>query len=264
MKKLVTMLLAMGLLALLSLSAVAYADEGGKGKNGNSDNGKEDDKYVVLCQEKYDEFKLIKVKKDDLEKYLEDGAFFPKAKVLEEDKDKATVKFLCDNGDNGNNNGDHVKVLLCQEKYDEFKLIEVKKDDLEKYLEDGAFFPKAKVLEEDKDKATVKFLCDNGDNGNNNDNHVKVLLCQEKYDEFKLIEVKKDDLEKYLEDGAFFPKAKVLEEDKDKATVKFLCDNGDDKDDKKVIYPYQADKDDNGDKKNDYAAIGIHQSALVV
>ncbi len=96
MKKLITMLLAMGLLALLSLGTVAYADEGG---NGNGDNGKEDDKYVVLCQEKYDEFKLIKVKKDDLEKYLEDGAFFPKAKVLEEDKDKATVKFLCDNGD---------------------------------------------------------------------------------------------------------------------------------------------------------------------
>jgi hypothetical protein len=200
MKKLITMLLAMGLLALLSLGTVAYADESGNGKNGNGDNSKEDDKTVVLCQEKYDEFKLIEVKKDDLEKYLEDGAFFPKAKVLEENEDKATVKFLCDNGDNGNNNGDHVKVLLCQEKYDEFKLIEVKKDDLEKYLEDGAFFPKAKVLEEDEDKATVKFWCDNG--------------------------------------------------------------NG--KDDKKVIYPYQADKDDNGDKKNDYAAIGIRQSALVV
>jgi hypothetical protein len=205
MKKPITMLLAMGLLALLSLGTVAYADEGGNGKNGNGDNGKEDDKTVVLCQEKYDEFKLIEVKKDDLEKYLEDDAFFPKAKVLEEDKDKATVKFLCDNGDNGNNNGDHVKVLLCQEKYDEFKLIEVKKDDLEKYLEDDAFFPKAKVLEENEDEATVKFW----------------------------------------------------------------CDNGDDKDDKKVIYPYQADKDDNGDKngkdkKNDYAAIGIRQSALVV
>jgi hypothetical protein len=197
MKKLITMLLAMGLLALLSLGTVAYADESGNGNGGNS---KEDDKTVVLCQEKYDEFKLIEVKKDDLEKYLEDGAFFPKAKVLEENEDKATVKFLCDNGDNGNNNGDHVKVLLCQEKYDEFKLIEVKKDDLEKYLEDGAFFPKAKVLEENEDKATVKFWCDNG--------------------------------------------------------------NG--KDDKTVIYPYQADKDDNGDKKNDYAAIGIRQSALVV
>jgi hypothetical protein len=40
------------------------------------------------------------------------------------------------------------------------------------------------------------------------------------------------------------------------------------KDDKKVIYPYQADKDDNGDKnskdekKKDYAAIGMRQSAL--
>jgi hypothetical protein len=96
MKKLITMLLAMGLLALLSLGTVAYADEGG---NGNGDNGKEDDKYVVLCQEKYDESKLIKVKKDDLEKYLEDDAFFPKAKVLKEYEDKATVKFLCDNGD---------------------------------------------------------------------------------------------------------------------------------------------------------------------
>jgi hypothetical protein len=196
MKKLITMLLAMGLLALLSLGTVAYADEGG---NGNGDNGKEDDKYVVLCQEKYDESKLIKVKKDDLEKYLEDDAFFPKAKVLKEYEDKATVKFLCDNGDNGNNNGDHVKVLLCQEKYDETKLIEVEKDDLEKYLEDDAFFPKAKVLKEYEDKVTVKFW----------------------------------------------------------------CDNGDDEDDKKVIYPYQADKDDNGDK-NDYAAIGIRQSALVV
>src|SRR5918999_715213 len=198
MKKLITMLLAMGLLALLGLSTVAYADEGGN--NGNGDNGKEDDKTVVLCQEKDDELKLIEVKKDDLEKYLEEGAFFPKAKVLEENEDKATVKFLCDNGDNGNNNSDHIKVVLCQEKDDELKLIEVKKDDLEKYLEDGAFFPKAKVLEEDEDKATVKFWCDNG--------------------------------------------------------------NG--KDDKKVIYPYQADKDDNGDKKNDYAAIGIRQSALVV
>ena len=136
MERLITMLLAMGLLTLLSLSTVAYADEGGNSNNGNGDNGKEDDKKVVLCQEKDDELKLIEVKKDDLEKYLEDGAFFPKAKVLEEDEDKATVKFWCDNG------------------------------------------------------------------------------------------------------------------------------NG--KDDKKVIYPYQADKDDNGDKKNDYAAIGIRQSALVV
>jgi hypothetical protein len=97
MKKLITMLLAMGLLALLSLSTVAYADEGGN--NGNGDNGKKDDKTVVLCQEKDDELKLIEVKKDDLEKYLEDGAFFPKAKVVEENEDKATVKFLCDNGD---------------------------------------------------------------------------------------------------------------------------------------------------------------------
>jgi hypothetical protein len=96
MKKLITMLLAMGLLALLSLGTVAYADEGSN--NGNGDNGKKDDKTVVLCQEKDDEFKLIEVKKDDLEKYLEDGAFFPKAKVLEENEDKATVKFLCDNG----------------------------------------------------------------------------------------------------------------------------------------------------------------------
>ncbi len=103
---------------------------------------------------------------------------------------------------------------------------------------------------------------DEGGNGKEDDKHV--VLCQEKDDEFKFIEVKKDDLEKYLEDGAFFPKAKVLEEDKDNAIVKFLCDNGDDKDDKKVIYPYQADKDDNGDKKNDSAAIGIRQSALVV
>jgi hypothetical protein len=101
MKKLITMLLAMGLLTLLSLSTVAYADEGGKGngKNGNGDNGEKDHKQVVICFEKDDELKLIEVKKDDLEKYLEDGAFFPKAKVLEEDKDKATVKFLCDNGD---------------------------------------------------------------------------------------------------------------------------------------------------------------------
>jgi hypothetical protein len=139
MKKLITMLLATGLLTLLSLSTVAYADEGGN--NGNGDNGKEDDKTVVLCQEKDDELKLIEVKKDDLEKYLEDGAFFPKAEVLEEDEDKATVKFWCDNS--------------------------------------------------------------NGDNGNG-------------------------------------------------------------KDDKTVIYPYQADKDDNGDKKNNSAAIGIRQSALVV
>jgi hypothetical protein len=42
------------------------------------------------------------------------------------------------------------------------------------------------------------------------------------------------------------------------------------KDDKKVIYPYQADKNDNGDKngknekKKDYAAIGMRQSVLVV
>src|SRR5918999_2500101 len=158
MKKLITMLLAMGLLALLGLSTVAYADEGGN--NGNGDNGKKDDKTVVLCQEKDDELKLIEVKKDDLEKYLEDNAFFPKAKVLEENEDKATVKFLCDNGDNGNNNDNHFKVLLCQEKDDEFKLIEAKKEDLEKYLEDGAFFPKAEVVEEDKDKVIVKFLCD--------------------------------------------------------------------------------------------------------
>jgi hypothetical protein len=101
MKKLITMLLAMGLLALLSLSTVAYADEGGKGngKNGNGDNGEKDHKQVVICFEKDDELKLIEVKKDDLEKYLEDGAFFPKTKVLEENEDKATVKFLCDNGD---------------------------------------------------------------------------------------------------------------------------------------------------------------------
>src|ERR687896_2329614 len=178
MKKLITMLLAMGLLALLSLSTVAYADEGGN--NGNGDNGKKDDKTVVLCQEKDDELKLIEVKKDDLEKYLEDDAFFPKAKVLEENEDKAIVKFLCDNGDNGNNNDNHVKVILCQEKDDELKLIEVKKDDLEKYLEDGAFFPKAKVLEEEKDKATVKFLCDNGDNGNNNGDHVKCYFVKKK------------------------------------------------------------------------------------
>jgi hypothetical protein len=199
MKKLITMLLAMGLLALLSLGTVAYADESGNGngKNGNGGNGEKDHKQVVICFEKDDELKLISVKKDDLEKYLEDGAFFPKAKVLEENEDKATVKFLCDNGDNGNNNGDHVKVLLCQEKDDEFKLIEVKKDDLEKYLEDGAFFPKAKVLEENEDKATVKFLCDNGDG----------------------------------------------------------------KDDKKTIYPYQADNDENGQKT---AAIGTRQTALVV
>jgi hypothetical protein len=124
MKKLITMLLAIGLLALLSLSTVAYADEGGKnnGKNGNGDNGEKDHKKVVLCQEKDHEFKLIEVKKDDLEKYLEDDAFFPKAKVVEEDKDKATVKFLCDfkddkddkkviylfqadKDDNGNKNG---------------------------------------------------------------------------------------------------------------------------------------------------------------
>src|SRR5918999_1581579 len=114
MKKLITMLLAMGLLALLSLSTVAYADEGGN--NGNGDNGKKDDKTVVLCQEKDDELKLIEVKKDDLEKYLEDGAFFPKAKVLEEEKDKATVKFLCDNGDDGDNNGDHVKCYFVKKK----------------------------------------------------------------------------------------------------------------------------------------------------
>ena len=105
MKKLITMLLAMGLLALLSLSTVAYADEGGN--NSNGDNGKKDDKTVVLCQEKDDELKLIEVKKDDLEKYLEDNAFFPKAKVVEEDKDKATVKFLCDNG----NDKDDKKVI---------------------------------------------------------------------------------------------------------------------------------------------------------
>jgi hypothetical protein len=210
MKKLITMLLAMGLLALLSLGTVAYADEGGKGdgKNGNGDNGEKDHKKVVLCIEKDHEFKLIEVKKDDLEKYLEDDAFFPKAKVVEEDKDKAIVKFLCDFKDNGNNG--------------------------------------------------------------NNFEHVKVLLCQEKDHEFKLIEVKKDDLEKYLEDDAFFPKAKVVEEDKDKVIVKFLCDFKDDKDDKKVIYLFQADKDDNGDKngkdekKNDYAAIGMRQTALAV
>jgi hypothetical protein len=86
MKKLITMLLAMGLLALLSLGTVAYADEGGKGKKDNGDNGKKDHKKVVLCIEKDDEFKLIEVKKDELEKYLEDDAFFPKAKVLEKMK----------------------------------------------------------------------------------------------------------------------------------------------------------------------------------
>jgi hypothetical protein len=138
MKKLITMLLAMGLLALLSLSTVAYADEGGNGKKDNGDNGKKD----------------------------------------------------------------HKKVLLCIEKDDEFKLIEVKKDELEKYLEDDAFFPKAKVLEEDEDKAIVKFLCD--------------------------------------------------------------FDNGDDKDDKKTIYPYQADNDENGENGHKAAAIGIRQTALVV
>ena len=109
MKKLITMLLAMGLLALLSLSTVAYADEGGN--NGNGDNGKKDDKTVVLCQEKDDELKLIEVKKDDLEKYLEDNAFFPKAKVLEENEDKATVKFLCDNG---NGKDDKKTIYLYQ------------------------------------------------------------------------------------------------------------------------------------------------------
>jgi hypothetical protein len=86
-----------------------------------------------------------------------------------------------------------------------------------------------------------------------------------------LIEVKKDDLEKYLEDDAFFPKAKAVEEDKDKAIVKFLCDfkdNGDDKDDKKTIYLFQDDKDDNGDKNGKHekhtAAIGMRQTALAV
>src|SRR5918992_1085988 len=99
MERLITMLLAMGLLTLLSLSTVAYADEGGNSNNGNGDNGEKDHKQVVICFEKDDELKLIEVKKDDLEKYLEDSAFFPKAKVLEENEDKATVKFLCDNGD---------------------------------------------------------------------------------------------------------------------------------------------------------------------
>ncbi len=107
----------------------------------------------------------------------------------------------------------------------------------------------------------------NGNNGNGNngkEDDKTVVLCQEKDDEVTLVEVKKDDLEKYLEDGAFFPKAEVLEEDEDKATVKFWCDNGNGEDDKKVIYPYQADKDDNGNKNNNYAAIGIRQSDLVV
>jgi hypothetical protein len=202
MKKLITMLLAMGLLALLSLGTVASADEGNKDKgNGNSDNGE--------------------------------------------------------------------KVVLCIEKDDKFKLIEVKKDDLEKYLEDDAFFPKGQVFEaEDEDKVIVKFLCESKDNGNNGDNfeHVKVLLCIDKDNESKLIEVKKDDLEKYLEDDAFFPKSEVFEaEYEGKVAVKFWCDNnGNDKDDKKVIYLFQADKDDNGNENGKHAAIGIRQTALAV
>jgi hypothetical protein len=226
MKKLITMLLAMGLLALLSLGGVAYADE--DGKNANDNNGKKDHKKVVICHKKDHEFKLVAVKKEELEKHLEDDAFFPKAKVIEEDEDKATVKFVCDNngdngnnnGDNGNNNGDdkddHVKVLVCHEKDHEFKLVAVKKEELKKQLEDDAFFPKAKVIEEDEDKATVKFVCDNnGDNGNNNGDNGD--------------------------------------------------NNGDDKDDKKTIYPFQDDNDDNGDDNgHQAAAIGMRQTALVV
>ena len=110
MKKLITMLLAMGLLALLSLGTVAYADGGNNSEgNGNDGNGEK----VILCQEKDDEFKLIKVKKDDLEQYLEDDAFFPKREVFEaEDEGKVAVKFWCDN--NGNDNDDKKVIYLFQ------------------------------------------------------------------------------------------------------------------------------------------------------
>src|SRR5918992_896509 len=113
MKKLITMLLAMGLLALLSLGTVAYADEGGNGKNSNGDNGEKDHKKVVLCIEKDDELKLIEVKKDDLEKYLEDDAFFPTSEAFEAaDEDKVIVKFVCDFKDNGDDKDDKKTIYL--------------------------------------------------------------------------------------------------------------------------------------------------------
>ena len=115
MKKLITMLLAMGLLALLSLGGVAYADEGGK--NASDNNGKKDHKKVVICHEKDHEFKLVAVKKEELKKQLEDDAFFPKAKVIEEEKDKATVKFVCDN--NGDDKDDKMTIYPFQDDNDD-------------------------------------------------------------------------------------------------------------------------------------------------
>jgi hypothetical protein len=93
--------------------------------------------------------------------------------------------------------------------------------------------------------------------------HKKVVICDKKDHKFKLIEVKVDEVKKHLKDDGFFPKGKVLEEDKDKATVKFVCDFKDKKGDEKKIYPFQDDKkDDKDDKKA--AVIGMRQTTLVV
>jgi uncharacterized protein YcgL (UPF0745 family) len=199
MKKLMVMLLTMGLLGLLSLGTVAYADD----KDDKGDKDKQDHKKVVICDKKDHKFKLIEVKLDEVKEHLHDDGFFPKGKVLEEDKDKAIVKFVCDSKD--------------------------KKDDRDK-----------KDLED-----------------------VKVLICEKKDHKFKLIEVKLDEVKKHLRDDGFFPKDKVLEEDKDKAIVKFVCDFKDKKDDKKTIYPFQEDKKDHKDD-NKAATIGMRQTALAV
>ncbi len=220
MKKLIVMLLAMALMGLLNLDTVTYADD----KDHKDDKDKKDDpKKVAVCVKKDHKFTLIEVKLDEVKDHLKDDAFFPKGEVFwAEDKDKAIVKFLCDFKD--------------------------KKDNKDKNRSDS----------------------DNGHNGHDKDfKDIHVLICLEKDHKVKLIEVKLDEVKKYLHDDAFFPKDKVLKEDKDKAIVKFLC-HFDKKDHKETIYPFHKDKDFFKDKDLKeqaplhQAAIGTRQTALVV
>jgi hypothetical protein len=103
MKKLLMVLLATGLLTLLSLSAVAYAAPSGQ-TDGNdaSDLYKKGD-YVPICHvkdhKKDKKVELIYVEFEDVEYYLDRGAFFPKIEVIKEAKDRAVVKLTCDKDD---------------------------------------------------------------------------------------------------------------------------------------------------------------------
>jgi hypothetical protein len=114
MKKLIMLLLATGLLALLSLSTVAYADS--RDDHGGKDGDHKDHDVVPLCipkdwdDEKDDhKFELAFVKIWDVKDHIDDGAFFPKIKVLEEEKDHAVVKLSCEKDDKDDHKKDDHK-----------------------------------------------------------------------------------------------------------------------------------------------------------